>query len=103
MRRIAAWLAALLLGMLPAGPALAQSYVISLAIVEMMVEPDGAVLVTETLTYAFDGSFSGAYRDIPLGGGQRITDVSVSEEGVAYRPGGCTELGCTSPPRGMSR
>jgi uncharacterized membrane protein len=98
MRRIAACSAAFLLAFLPATPAFARSYFISRAVVEMQVEPDGAVAVTETLTYDFDGSFSGAYRDIPLGGGQRLDDVSVSEAGTAYRSGGCTELGCSSPP-----
>ena len=55
--------------MLPALPALAKSYHIAGADVEIVVEDDGSLLVTEYLTYDFDGSFTGAYRDIPLRSG----------------------------------
>jgi hypothetical protein len=64
----------------------------------VFVESDGTVSVSERITFAFDGSFSGAYRDIPLRAGERITFVSVSEAEMPYRPGGCAELGCSSPP-----
>ncbi|MEX0699912.1 MAG: DUF2207 domain-containing protein, partial [Acidimicrobiia bacterium] len=64
----------------------------------MEVEPDGSVVVTENLTYSFDGSFSGAYREIPLRAGESITDVTVSEAGEPYGHGGCTDLGCSSAP-----
>lgn len=32
---------------------------------EIVVQPDGALDVTERLTFAFEGSFNGVYRDIP--------------------------------------
>ncbi len=47
----------------------------------------------EVITFDFSDSFSGAYRDIPLRGGETITDVSVSEGGTMYRPGANTKLG----------
>ncbi|MBD0339120.1 MAG: DUF2207 domain-containing protein [Thermoleophilia bacterium] len=54
--------------------------------------------MTERITYDFAGDFSGAYRDIPLGAGESVDALSVEEDGAAFTPGGCTELGCTSPP-----
>ena len=66
--------------------------------VEIVVNEDGSLSVVESLTYDFDGDFSGAYRDIPLRPGEAITDVTVSDESVTYESGGCTELGCSSSP-----
>ena len=63
-----------------------------------MVNDDGSLSVTEALTFDFSGDFSGAYRDIPLEPGQEVSSVTVSDESVTYQPGGCTELGCSSPP-----
>jgi hypothetical protein len=77
---------------------LAQEFSLPRAEVEIVVEADGSLLVTEHITYDFDGSFSGAYREIPLRAGEAITEISVSEGGVSYNPGGCTDLGCDSPP-----
>ena len=83
---------------LPALPAHAQEFSLPSAEVEIVVEPDGSLLVTEHITYNFDGSFSGAYREIPLRAGESIIDISVSEGGAPYALGGCTDLGCDSPP-----
>ncbi|MEX1357540.1 MAG: DUF2207 domain-containing protein, partial [Gaiellaceae bacterium] len=80
-----------------AAPAQAKSFALPEAEVSVFVEGDGAVSVTERITYEFDGDFSGAYRDIPLRAGEAVTHVAVSEGSTGYRPGGCTELGCTSP------
>jgi uncharacterized membrane protein len=49
--------------------------------------------VREQITFDFAGSFSGAYRDIPMRTGESITKVSVSEGATVYRPGANTELG----------
>jgi hypothetical protein len=68
-----------------------------------VIQDDGTLLVTETLTYDFDGAFSGAYRDIPLRQGEAITDVTVRDEATTYQLGGCTDLGCTSPPGGVEQ
>jgi Predicted membrane protein (DUF2207) len=66
---------------------------ISHADVNVEVQPDASLHVTEDLTYEFTGDFSGAYRDIPLAEGVRARSVSVSEGGEEYRPGGNTVLG----------
>ncbi|HJV30363.1 MAG TPA: DUF2207 domain-containing protein, partial [Gaiellaceae bacterium] len=63
----------------------------------VLVESTGALEVGEHITFAYDGSFSGAYRDIPLRDGESIRDVQVLENRRAFTPGGCTELGCSSP------
>jgi len=52
----------------------------------------------ERITFFFDGSFTGAYRDIPLRDGERIGDVSVEENGLRYAPGASAELGSSGAP-----
>ena len=47
--------------------ALAREYAISDVSIDATVEPDGTLLVTETRTFDFDGSFNGVYWDIPTG------------------------------------
>ena len=76
---------------------MAKSYHIAGADIEIVVEDDGSLLITERLTYDFDGSFTGAYRDIPLRGGETFEFVSVSDETTEFGPGGCAVLGCFSP------
>jgi uncharacterized membrane protein len=98
LRRLARVLIVLILVAVPATAALAKSFWMSNADVDIVIEADGTLLVTETLTYDFDGDFSGAYRDIPLRPGESITDVTVRDETTTYTLGGCTELGCSSPP-----
>ena len=98
MRRFARLFAAVALVVVPALPALAKSYHIASADVTIVVEPEGSILVTERLTFDFDGSFSGAYRDVLLSGDQTFELISVGEAGAAYEPGGCAWLGCSSPP-----
>ena len=39
----------------------------------VFVEDDGALESRERITFAFDGDFSGAFRDIPLRDGESIT------------------------------
>ena len=50
------------------------------------------------ITFAFDGDFSGAFREIPLRDGETIDQVAVSEEDVQYRPGASAELGSAGEP-----
>lgn len=78
-------------------PAVAKSFSIAGAEIEVVVEDDGALHITEFLTYDFSGSFSGAYRDIPLKFGETFEFISVGDEGGTYDPGGCAWLGCSSP------
>ena len=78
-----------------AGPAAAdKSFTLLQANVAAHVAVNGALRVDEQIEYSFSGSFSGGYREIPLRSGESVTSVSVLERGRAYRPGGCTELGC---------
>ena len=97
MRRALAAVAAALV-LLPAGPAAAKSFSLADADVHLRVARDGGVLVREAITFDFDGSFTGAYRDIPLRAGERIDLVSVSEGRTPYRPGGLLILGTEGPP-----
>ena len=80
-------------------PAEAKSFSLPQAVVEITVKPNGVVQVTEHLTYLFDGTFSGGYREIPLEQGETITDIRVAEGDVAYEPGAPAELGSSAPPR----
>ena len=62
------------------------------------VEPDGSLSVEEHITFAFDGVFTGAYRDIPLREGESIQDVFVAEGDARYSPGASAELGSSGSP-----
>ncbi len=70
-----------------------KSYRLTGARVDGELQPDGALQVREAIRFQFSGSFSGAYRDIPLEDGQEISNVVVSEGQTVYRPGGNTVLG----------
>ncbi len=72
------------------GAAGAQSFALPSATVAVRVLPDGGLAVDESITVAFSGRFTFGYRDIPLRPGESIGDVSVSEPGRAYAPGGST-------------
>jgi hypothetical protein len=51
---------------LPAG-ALAKSYSLPTANVAVVVRPDGTLDVTEQITFAFSGPYSGAFRAVGPG------------------------------------
>lgn len=74
-----------------------RHYKISDGVVNVELERDGSLRVTEQLTFHFTGSFQGAFRDFPLNGDAKVTDVHVSEGGQQYKPGGATGLGSYSP------
>lgn len=97
MRRVTLPLLVLLLVGLLASPASAKSFRIESADVDIVVNDDGSLSVTEKLRYDFSGSYSGAYRDIPLRQGESIANITVSDVRGAYTVGGCVELGCASP------
>ena len=82
----------------PALPADAKSFWLTHADVEITLNDDGSLDVVESITFDFDGSFSGAYRDIPLASGATVSDIRVADETIEFAPGGCTTLGCSSPP-----
>ena len=96
--RVAVLAAAILLALLAAGEAAAKSFYLPAADVHVTVETDGTLAIEERLSFVFDGSFSGAYRDIPLRDGERISDVSVEENGLRYAPGASAELGSSGAP-----
>ncbi|MEA2460365.1 MAG: hypothetical protein QOH90_542, partial [Actinomycetota bacterium] len=83
---------------LQATPALAKSFSLPQASIDVQVDQHGGIHVTERLTYEFDGDFSGGYREIPLRSGESIDDVSVTEGGTQYQPGASAELGSFGSP-----
>jgi uncharacterized membrane protein len=82
-RKLRFMLIALALGICP-GQAAAKSYRIPDIHVQVEASPAGEMFFSEELTYDFDGSFSFAYRDIPLKSGESISDVVVSETGRSF-------------------
>ena len=80
---------------MPAAPAGAKSYTLPAADVVVRVQRDGSLLVEETIAFAFSGSFSGAFRELPLRPGETLDRVGVSEGGNAYTGGACAEVGCS--------
>ena len=97
-RLIGAVVAAIAAALALAGPAFARSADITSAEVELRLAPDGALLVTERLTFEYDGHYEGSYRDLNLNFGERITDVQVSQDGQQFEPGGNTGLGSFDRP-----
>jgi uncharacterized membrane protein len=74
--------------------ALAESSDVTSADVQLRLGNDASLLVAETLTFDYEGSFEASYRDILLRHGERVTDVAVFEGDRRYEPGGCTSFGC---------
>jgi uncharacterized membrane protein len=101
-RRLAAGVAALAISLVaalaPAPAALARSADITDADIEMGLDPYGNLLIVERLTFDYDGSFEGSYRELDLNHGEHITDVSVSQGDKFYEPGGNPTLGSTDRP-----
>ncbi|MCW2971839.1 MAG: hypothetical protein JWN72_112, partial [Thermoleophilia bacterium] len=58
-----------------------KSYGLPSARVDIDLAADGSALVTERITFDFDGRFAGAYRDIPMRRGDDISDVVECGEG----------------------
>ncbi|MEH3054102.1 MAG: DUF2207 domain-containing protein [Patulibacter minatonensis] len=76
-----------------------KAFQVDRANVDVAVQPDASLVVTEDLTFTYDGDFSGAYRDIPLQPGVTASDFSLSDrEQGDYRTGGSTELGSSDLP-----
>ena len=62
----------------------AKSYEIPEIRIEVSINEDGTILITEHLTYDFDGSFSWAQYQLPRQGFTGIRDIKVSETGKVY-------------------
>ena len=86
------------LAIAPSVPTSEKEYEISDPQISVELQEDGSLLVHESLPFHFTGHFSGAYRDIALNGLARVTDVTVSEDGEEYSPGGDTTLGSSDLP-----
>ncbi|MEE8367061.1 MAG: DUF2207 domain-containing protein, partial [Thermoanaerobaculia bacterium] len=66
------------------GAASAKSYSVDSIHSSVEVRTDGSLRVTETMAYSFQGSFTFAYRDIPLKQGETLSDVTVGETERTY-------------------
>ena len=87
-----------LTALLAAGEAGAQSFGLTYAGIQIEVEDDGSLQIEEQITFAFEGRFTGAYREIPLRDGESISELSVEEEGRRYTPGAAAEIGSEGEP-----
>ncbi len=83
---------------IPEIPTSEKQYEITDAGVAVQLQKDGSLVVHERLPFDFTGHFSGAFRDIPLAAGARITSMRVEEDGRDYQPGGNTGLGSADAP-----
>ena len=61
-----------------------KSYEIPTIRVEVSINEDGTVQITEHLTYSYDGSFSWAEYELPKSGYSAIKDIRISEGGQSY-------------------
>ncbi len=95
---IAAIFAAAVIGISSISSLEEKHYEITDADVDVELQRDGSLIVTERLTFDFSGNFSGAYREFPLNGGARVTDVVVREGSQEYDAGGNTTLGSFDRP-----
>jgi hypothetical protein len=68
-------------------------YRLTHAVVDGTLGNDGALTVSERITFEFHGNFSGAFRDIPLADNQTFEEIGVREGGTDYDSGASTELG----------
>ncbi|HYP23218.1 MAG TPA: DUF2207 domain-containing protein, partial [Actinomycetota bacterium] len=87
-----------LVWLLGGGAAQAKEFTLPAAEVHVKVRADGSVRVTEHITYSFDGSFRGGFREIPLRPGEQLVDAQVSEGGEAYAPGAPASIGSSGSP-----
>ncbi|WP_445664795.1 DUF2207 domain-containing protein [Fodinibius sp. AD559] len=82
------WIRTLILSIILIGSSFlstsAKSYEIPDVRVEITINEDGTIHVTEHLTYVFDGSFSWAEYQIPRQGFSAITNIQVQENGNSY-------------------
>ena len=81
MTRAAVAFAACLAGLALAPSAAGKEFTLPAAGVQVQVEPDGGLAVTERITFRFDGDFEGAYREVLLRPGESMDRASVSERG----------------------
>ncbi len=66
------------------GVCAAKSYAVERIQVDASVLSDGSMKVAEEITYLFDGSFTFAFREIPLKRGERMTGITLTDGGRPY-------------------
>lgn len=59
-----------------------KSYSIPQANVDLFVQDTGNINVVENLEFAFQGTYNGVYRDIPLKSGEGISNINVTTDGA---------------------
>jgi len=59
-----------------------RSYSIPLINEDLFVQNDGTLHVTEVIHYSFSGTYNGIYRDIPVNGSQKISNIKVTSQGA---------------------
>jgi hypothetical protein len=100
------WLAlALVIALaLPAAAHADKSYSLPRAVVTVTLARSGEVLVHEDITFSYSGTFTGAYRDVPLASGVDVGGVVSEAAGLfagrqrrsaaATRPGALAPCAC---------
>jgi uncharacterized membrane protein len=91
-RRPGAVVVGLAVALALAGSAYARSFTLVQSDVRVDVGASKAVMVEENITVAFSGAYTFGFRDIPLRRGEKITRISVLENGRPYLPGAPTAL-----------
>ena len=61
-----------------------RTYSVPWAHMDLTVEDDGTLHVTETIHYHFSGTYNGVYRNIPLKKGQTLENLGVNVSGAYY-------------------
>ncbi len=97
MRRYLPIVLAVLAAALAVPAAASGSADVTNANVTLRLARDSSVLVSERLTFDYEGTYHASYRDIPLPSGATIdaNSIGVREGNRVYQPGGCTTFGCT--------
>jgi hypothetical protein len=69
--------------------------------IDATLQPDGSMRVVEEREFVYQGSFEGAFYELPiLRDEQRVTLHELSDDrGTAYRPGRCSPNGAKQPGR----
>lgn len=87
-----------LMWVVPAGAQDGRSYRVSEVDITAVLRDDGALSVVEDRTFAYSGTYFGAYYTLPLERGQRVREATLTDgSGRPYRPGTCSADGTQEP------
>ena len=84
MNRLGSIIGLLLAGLLCTAPAASKRYAIPQVRIDAALQSDGSMVVAESRTYDFHGSFRYAYRTIPVLADESYEDFSLLENGRPY-------------------